>query len=100
MQYAKGGTGSDIVDIVIRGAGRHMRGTLTYPGNPCHGPLPNARSLGANRWQFRYSERSHNLLACPSSGDRVQVLRFGPNLFVRDLTTSGARITGLLSYVP
>lgn len=100
MQYAAGGAESDIVDVVIRAAGRHMTGTVLYPGNPCHGPLRNPQWLGANRWRFRYIEMSHNLLACPSSGDHVQLIRFGPNLFVRDITSSGARIVGLLSWVP
>jgi hypothetical protein len=99
MRYATGGAGQDLIDVVIRGSGRHMTGTITYPGNPCHGPLRGATSLGAGRWRFRYIERSHSQLACPSSADHVLAIRFGPNLFLRDTTTK-TRITGLLTFVP
>ena len=91
LQFAAGGTGANLVDVLIRGSGRRMTGTITYLGNPCNGPLRKATWQGAGRWRFRYIERSHNAVACPSGRDGVQVMRVGPNLFVRS-TTAKSRI--------
>jgi hypothetical protein len=98
LQYAAGGAGADLVDLRVRGSGRTMTGSITYLGNPCYGPLRKPVWQGAGRWRFRYSERSHSTTACPARSDYVQLMRVGPDLFVR--ATSGRfRITGLLTRV-